>query len=199
MKVFGSECYTFKQDKKKLDARCDKGIFVGYDKYSPAYNIYYPETGKVLKHRLVKSITKDSTDSQTQTSYDLEEDKESYGDATPKVVRQGQEAEAGPTQVDGTEEEQVEQRYPVRERKAPEYLKEYQCKADCDETENVDYFYRVTYGVPKTFNEAINSQKSKLWGDAMKDEMQSLTENETFTLTPLPRANKQWEVAGYMQ
>ncbi|KAL6490090.1 hypothetical protein MHYP_G00004350 [Metynnis hypsauchen] len=203
MKVFGSECYAYKQDKKKLDARCEKGIFVGYDKYSPAYNIYYPETGKVLKHRLVKTITKGSADSQTQTSYDMEDDAENYGDVTPKVVSQGQKqseetrepsvetTEAGPTQADGTEKEQVERRYPVRERKAPEYLKEYQCKADCDnETENVDYFYRVTYGVPKTFREAMNSEKSKLWDDAMKEEMQSLTENETFTLTPLPRGKQ---------
>lgn len=63
MKVFGSECYAYKQEKKKLDARCDKGVFVGYDKYSPACNIYFPETGKVLKHRLVKTITKGSADS----------------------------------------------------------------------------------------------------------------------------------------
>lgn len=46
MKIFGSECYAYKQDKKKLDSRCEKGIFVGYDKYSPAYNVYYPETRK---------------------------------------------------------------------------------------------------------------------------------------------------------
>ena len=36
MKIFGSEYYVYKQDKKKLD------------KYSPAYNVYYPETGKVM-------------------------------------------------------------------------------------------------------------------------------------------------------
>ena len=28
MKMFGSECYAYKQDKKKLDNRCTKGIFV---------------------------------------------------------------------------------------------------------------------------------------------------------------------------
>lgn len=71
MRIFGSECYVYKQDKKKLDSRCEKGIFVGYDKYSPAYNVYYPETGKVLKHRLVKFITKGSADNQTQTDCDM--------------------------------------------------------------------------------------------------------------------------------
>ena len=28
MQKFGSECYAYKQDEKKLDSRCDKGIFV---------------------------------------------------------------------------------------------------------------------------------------------------------------------------
>ena len=116
MKIFGSECYIYQQDKKKLDSRCKKGIFVGYDKYSPAYNVYYPEIGK------------------------------------------------GPTQTDSTQREQEERKYPMRQRKAPEYLKEYQCKAECnnDESKNVDYFYRVAYGVPKAFREAMDSKKSKM-------------------------------------
>lgn len=52
-------------------------------------------------------------------------------------------AEAGPTQTDSTQRGQGERRYPTRQREAPEYLKEYQCKAECnnDESENVDYFY----------------------------------------------------------
>lgn len=72
MKIFGSECCIYKQDKKKLDSRCEKGIFIGYDKYSPAYNMYYPETGKVQKHRLGKPIIRDSADSHTQTDCDME-------------------------------------------------------------------------------------------------------------------------------
>ena len=202
MNIFGSECYVYQQDKKKLDSRCKKGILVGYDKYSPAYNVYYPETGKVLKHRLVKFITKGSADSQTQTDCDMGEDIESYGDTPPKRVNQGQPkeskesnveetAEAGPSQTDSTQREEGEKRYPTRQRKAPEYLKEYQCKAECnDESENVDYFYRVAYDVPKTLKEAMDSKKSKMWADAMKEEMNSLTENETFTLTPLPRGKQ---------
>ena len=87
--------------------------------------------------------------------------------------------------------EKREKRYPTRQRKAPEYLKEYQCKAECnDESENVDYFYRVAYDVPRTLKEAMDSKKSKMWADAMKKEINSLTENETFTLTPLPRGKQ---------
>ncbi len=48
----------------------------------------------------------------------------------------------------------------------------------------------MTYGVPKTFKEDMNSKKSKMWADAMKEEMNSLIENKTFTLTPLPRGKQ---------
>ncbi|KAJ8414358.1 hypothetical protein AAFF_G00052280 [Aldrovandia affinis] len=64
---FGSVCYAYKQDKRKLDSRCEKGIFVGYDKNSPAYMVYYPDNGKVQKHRLVKFVTKTIEEQQTQT------------------------------------------------------------------------------------------------------------------------------------
>jgi hypothetical protein len=37
MHNFGSVCYAFVQNPKKLDDRSEKGIFVGYDKASPAY------------------------------------------------------------------------------------------------------------------------------------------------------------------
>ena len=67
-------------------------------------------------------------------------------------------AEASPTQTDRIQIEEAERRYPTRQRKAPEYLKEYQCKAEYD--------------------------------DAMKEELNSLTENMTFTLTPLPRGEQ---------
>ena len=68
----------------------EKGILVGYDKYSPAYNVYYPETGKVITHRLVKFITKGNTGSQTQTDCDMGDNIESYEDTLPKMVNQGQ-------------------------------------------------------------------------------------------------------------
>ena len=40
-------CYAYVQEKKKLDQRSEKGLFLGYDKYSPAYFVYFPETRKI--------------------------------------------------------------------------------------------------------------------------------------------------------
>ena len=52
--IFGSECYAYIHDHKKLNPRCEKGIFVGYSKNSPAYLVYNNQTGKVSQHRLLK-------------------------------------------------------------------------------------------------------------------------------------------------
>ena len=41
-------------NKKKLDARCEQGIFLGYDMESPAYLIYFPEKDDVKRVRCVK-------------------------------------------------------------------------------------------------------------------------------------------------
>ena len=32
MHIFGMSCYCYVQNKKKLDPRCEKGVFVGNDK-----------------------------------------------------------------------------------------------------------------------------------------------------------------------
>ena len=37
-----------------MDPRCSEGIFVGYDKYSPSYLLYYPNKHVVRRHRIVK-------------------------------------------------------------------------------------------------------------------------------------------------
>lgn len=40
MWVFGSDCYTYSHEYKKLDPRSEKGIFVGYSRNNPVYLIY---------------------------------------------------------------------------------------------------------------------------------------------------------------
>ncbi|RUS85697.1 hypothetical protein EGW08_006573 [Elysia chlorotica] len=54
MQPFGSTCYAYVQNPKKLDDRSRKGTFIGFDKGSPAYLVYFPETETVSKIRVVK-------------------------------------------------------------------------------------------------------------------------------------------------
>jgi len=65
MKVFGLVCYAYKQEKKKLDSQCTKGIFVGYDNNSPSYLVYYADTERVLYNRLVKFVRKSVAECKT--------------------------------------------------------------------------------------------------------------------------------------
>ena len=72
-------------------------------------------------------------------------------------------------------------RYPLQDRKKPEFLN-YSCynrDTDC----NVDCLYKVT---PKSYNEAIKSNESSLWQKAMDVEISSLKENDTFSISTLP-------------
>ena len=66
MHIFGLTYYAYKNLTKKRNPKCDKGIFVGYDRSSPSYLVFYPRNKRVLKHRLVKFITK-MTNQQTPT------------------------------------------------------------------------------------------------------------------------------------
>lgn len=194
MRIFGSVCYAYKHDKKKLDARCEKGIFVGYDKNSPAYLIYYPDTGKVLKHRLVKFITRCVADHQTQTEITMSDDdshRERYvsPQSTHNITNETPEKTTETESQSSAQTESGEQcaRYPKRNRRAPQYLTDYVSDVESDDQilTNVDYCYRMC-DLPQTFVEAMNSNESKMWVKAMEDEISSLQENNTFTLTTLP-------------
>ena len=75
IKVLGSECEAYRQNKEKLVPRCTKGVFLGYDKGGPAYLVYIPESGKVMKCRVVKfPTTRKGVEQQTQTKRPLADD-----------------------------------------------------------------------------------------------------------------------------
>ena len=54
MHVFASNCYAYVKNAKKLEVRSKQGIFVGYDRESPTYLIYFPESNKIEQVRCVK-------------------------------------------------------------------------------------------------------------------------------------------------
>lgn len=58
-------------------------------------------------------------------------------------------------------------------------------KCDDQALTSTDSGYRAAWDVPQTLKEAMSSSKSELWAEAMKDEFDSLKENNTFTLTTL--------------
>jgi hypothetical protein len=83
------------------------------------------------------------------------------------------------------------ERYPRRNRNPPTYLKDYvKCLDKEDQIlSSVDYCYRVS-AFPQSYNDAIKSDEATHWEEAMREEMKSLKENETFTLTELPQGRE---------
>ena len=161
--VFGTTCYALEQNVKKLDPRGRKGIFIGYDKNSPAYLIYFKDDDTVSRRRVVefterldnthdKKVIEPRPESVVHEENDIFDDEvksETCNDETP------------PPDV-------AARRYPLRDRKKPEFLN-YSCynrDMDC----NVDCLYKVT---PKSYNEAIKSNESSLWQKAMDVEISS--------------------------
>lgn len=73
----------------------------------------------------------------------------------------------------------------ARERKRPDYYGDYTYCLGDDMT-NIDYCYKLVCNVPQTYTEAVTSVNANEWVNAMDEEMQSLQDNATFILTPLP-------------
>ena len=182
MNIFGTVCYAYVQEKKKLDPRSEKGLSLGYDKYSPAYFVYFPETHKIKKVRRVVFTNEFLQVSEDVNQADFCDD--NYQTAIPREER----AEL----PQGENIHESTRRYPVRERRPPEYF--YSVAGDEINDHNavnvnVDFCYSIR-DLPQSYTEAVHSPDSQNWRNAMDEEMHSLKENDTFTLTPLPEGKQ---------
>eukprot|EP00795_Rhopilema_esculentum_P002680 gene2680-888_t len=186
MNTFGSVCFADTQNKTKLDARSEKGIFIGYDKNSPAYLIYFPNSGNIRKVRCVKFST--SSYEQAIDTEDIVIRRERQPDQDEKVELQEtveQSAQLDPTGED-SQRKGHERRYPTRERKQPKYFKDYVTESD-DTGYTVDFCYAMSKDeMPTTYDEALVSSEASHWKTAMQEEMCALKDNQTFDLVKLP-------------
>ena len=277
LQKFGTVCYSIEQKRKKLDPKSKRGIFVGYDKESPAFLVYCPDTKKVRRCRDVKftdlflSELDDNNQKENVPSVESKPKKQSNNkqnsqnqnqmknqlfsyasddDDFPGVVftapiqprtdvepdpGDGGENEAEitlnetvvldeiPVDEDAVVEEIVVENVeaagdgvlpehsasggnerPKRTSKLPSHLADYDLSTDDNvaackllrvlNSDDVVDVCKMTndhvYTVPKTYNRAINSQDSSEWKQAMSDEYESLKENNTFDLVPLPEGKK---------
>jgi len=134
MHTFGTVCYAYVQNKKKLDPRSEKGIFIGYDRSSPAYLVYYPNSGETRKVRCV-TFTKMKLDDE---SHNNEED-------DGVILRRPADVcvpEAGAEGILAEAENVANRRYPARDQQQPKHLKDYVVGDDDDDDnleDNVNY------------------------------------------------------------
>ena len=186
MHVFGSACYAIVQNPKKLDARSQKGIFVGYDKGSPSYLVFFPETNRVERVRCVKFF--DNLKAEQNGHEEIIPVRGSFDDEK----RENVEIEGVSTNTNEQTQthEQLEQdisaepeRYPTRARNKPSYFGQ---DTNDNTSYTVDYCYRLE-SVPVNYKQALEAHDAFKWQEAMDTEMNALTDNDTFELVPQPK------------
>ena len=85
-----------------------------------------------------------------------------------------------------------------RERKPPAYRSDYVTDMEGDDQvlTSIDYCYKFS-AFPQTYQEAKESPESRNREAAMNEGMNSLIDNNTFTLCTLPEGKNSVRVAGY--
>ena len=174
MHTFGSKCFAYVQEKKKLDDRSEQGIFVGYDSCSPAYLIYFPKKNIIRRVRCVKF---DNTECPTDTD----------PSAVPTIV---DDSFMEPKNENVPNNDSSLKQHPKRNRTMPKHLSDYITENDPEMSKiakvSIDYCYR-TSEIPTNYSEAVSSEQSLKWMSAMKEEIDNLQENDTYQLVPLPK------------
>ena len=172
--IFGTICYPYVHNAKKLEPRSKLGIFVGYDRDSPSYLVYDPESKSVSKNRLVKFIDK--------FNRNVEDEAKLLEPVRPAEPEQAEtEHPADPDDVNKPN------RYPSRHRQPPNYLQDYDVNNDSefeDYVNSVDYCYFLN--APVSYEDAMKRPDTREWKRAMTAEIDTLNENETFITTNLP-------------
>ena len=201
--VFGTICYPYIEEyKNNLDPRSSEGIFVGYDKNSPAYLVYYPNSNTTRRHRTVKFTDKfkNAHDKQIPNNNisDEFEDDTALQNEFNEIETQKDDKHIGKesdddinnqsknSNINNSEGEQKDvsgksvdvRKLPSRSRNPPKHLNDYACS-------NIDFCYRVM-NVPKTYKEAFETSDTDEWKKAMNNEIDSLIENNTFDVITLP-------------
>lgn len=187
--IFGSVCYSYLNNGKKLDPRSKKGYFVGYDKSSPSYLVYYKEENKVMKHRVVHFTDKfdvindefindgfincDSYDENNgfiKEENIKNENEEIIDNASNGRNNNGSFINENNNVLNNGEN--GERRYPTRTRKPPVHLNDYDMSSGEDAVNFIDYCYLVN--IPVTYEDAIECDDSLKWKTAMDREMEAL-------------------------
>ena len=159
MNIFESTCYAYK-NLKKLDPKCEKGIFAGYNRNGASYLVFYAENNRVLKHKLIKLIS--NVGNQQIQTYASDDDhhhdeyfpQKMYVQNNTSATTPVQQIKTTETQDNAQTEEDCKLRhYPRTERKHPEHLEDYITNSE-DDSEHVlidfDYCYKATCKIPRS-------------------------------------------------
>ncbi|KAK8975285.1 hypothetical protein V6N11_046782 [Hibiscus sabdariffa] len=174
MKIWGCKGYVKHQISTKLEPKSEKCTFVGYPKETKGY--YFYNENKVFVARTGLFLEKEFlTNSGKRRSIELNEVQQQV--IEPEVEDISQAVEENPTDL-----ETQPLRRSTRERHEPE-------RYGFLVTTHGDVIL-VDQDEPKTYQEAAASPDSEKWLEAMRSEMDSMSENQVWTLVEPPEGIK---------
>ena len=181
MKIWGCEAFVKRQNSDKLGPKSDKCNFVGYPIETRGYSFYNPSENKVFVARTAVFLEREMLSKKNSGRIiDLDEVREPHDNIEPEQEPEQdvhQNIESNPVP-----ETQVVRRS-SRVRHEPERYYGFLL------TQTGDVML-MDNDEPLTYKDAKNTPDSKRWLDAMKSEMDSMYENQVWTLVDLPEGVK---------
>jgi hypothetical protein len=194
--VFGSLCYKHVPDakRKKLEDKSVPMIFVGYHR-TGAYRLYNPTSDKVEISRDVKVLENESWDwgqklsSKKTCAVDLGGEASTAND-TPTFVNQHQgNVSDEDMHTSSDDEDTTVPPRPQRNTQLPRRLVDCEIVSDnaVDNEGEIVHYAMLADTEPLDTKAAL---KSKVWMEAMIDELKSIEKNKTWDLCELPSDKK---------
>ncbi|KAK9033664.1 hypothetical protein V6N11_049850 [Hibiscus sabdariffa] len=175
MKIWGCKAYVKHQMSTKLEPKSEKCTFVGYPKVTKGY--YFYNENKVFVARTGVFLEKEFLmNSGKGRNIELKEVQQQQ-DIEPEVEEISREVEENSTDL-----ETQPLRRSTRERHEPE-------RYGFLVTTHGDVLL-VDQDEPRTYQEAVSSPDSEKWLEAMRSEMDSMSDNQVWTLVEPPEGVK---------
>ncbi|KAL4376717.1 hypothetical protein GQ457_02G017480 [Hibiscus cannabinus] len=213
IRVWGcpSEVRIYNPQEKKLDPRTISGYFIGYAENSKGYRFYCPSNStRIVESRNAKFLENDSVSGSDLSRNSIPVDQPSTSSERLVIIYNTPQAQMGveqpinevPQPAENTPvdqivhenleiiEQPVEQHDP-QENVGSTLRRSTRERKSAISSDYVVYLQESDYNVgaendPESFSQAMSCNESKLWYDAMKDEMNSMKNNEVWDLVSLP-------------
>ncbi|KAM1196497.1 hypothetical protein ACFX2J_022857 [Malus domestica] len=168
IKIWGCEAYVKKLEATKLEARSVRCYFVGYPRETMGYEFYHPDDQKVFVARTAKFLEDEFVLKGTISR-------------TMEINEINDEPQTSTRQVDNPVPEPLAPHRSERVSKPP---KRYGLDNDFGELHLLGD--NDTKEDPRDYTEAMSDIDSKRWQKAMKSEMDSMYQNQVWTLVDPP-------------
>ncbi|KAL4351255.1 hypothetical protein GQ457_06G019360 [Hibiscus cannabinus] len=212
IRVWGcpSEVRIYNPQEKKLDPRTISGYFIGYAEKSKGYRFYCPSNStRIVESRNAKFLENDSVSGSDLSRNSIPVDQPSTSSERLVIIYNTPQAQTGveqpinevPQPAENTPvdqivhenpeiiEQPVEQHDP-QENVGSTLRRSTRERNSAISSDNVVYLQESDYNVGaendlESFSQAMSCNESKLWYDDMKDEMNSMKNNEVWDLVSL--------------